>query len=352
MRQQLHLIIYKAAEVANTLRLSKRKTTYERSLISACCFFSCLLLAFALTSCKGGKKEMETEKPTVSVTIEPYRYFVEQIAGDKVSVNVMVPAGSNPETYEPTPQQMVKLSNSAIYFKVGRIGFEETWMKKLTDNAPDMKVIDTSKGITPAKTAGGIIDPHTWMSCQSARIIADNICQALCEWMPKDSAYFAKRCLQFKGMVISKVEQEMTPYFRKAKEAREQLLQESGIQTTGLAGSNHKGNTRFPYVIYHPALTYFAKDHGFEQLPIEEEGREPSIAQLQALINRAKRDQIKTVFIQKEFANRNTQTFIDATGAHAIEINPLAYDWATEMVSIAKKFAESYGVEMKSFSKN
>ena len=90
---------------------------------------------------------------------------------------------------------------------------------------------------------------------------------------------------------------------------------------------------------------------GFEQLPIEEEGREPSIAQLQALINRAKQDQIKTVFIQKEFANRNTQTFIDATGSHAIEINPLAYDWATEMVSIAKKFAESYDIEMKSFCK-
>ena len=59
----------------------------------------------------------------MSVTIEPFRYFVEQIAGDKVSVNVMVPAGSNPETYEPTPQQMVKLSNSTLYFKVGRIGF-------------------------------------------------------------------------------------------------------------------------------------------------------------------------------------------------------------------------------------
>lgn len=337
MRRHLHLIIYKAAEAANTLRLSKRKTTSDRSPISACCFFCCLLLAFALTSCKGSKKETISDKPTVSVTIEPFRYFVEQIVGDKLSVNVMVPAGSNPETYEPTPQQMVKLSNSTLYFKVGRIGFEETWMKKLTDNAPDMKVIDTSKGITPAKTAGGIIDPHTWMSCQSARIIADNICQALCEWMPKDSAYFTKRCQRFKGMIISKVEQEMTPYFRKAKEAREQLTQ--------------KKETRFPFVIYHPALTYFAKDHGFEQLPIEEEGREPSIAQLQALINRAKQDQIKTVFIQKEFANRNTQTFIDATGSHAIEINPLAYDWATEMVSIAKKFAESYDIEMKSFCK-
>ena len=131
MRRYLYLIIYKAAEAANTLRLSKRKTTSDRSPISACCFFCCLLLAFALTSCKGSKKETISDKPTVSVTIEPFRYFVEQIVGDKLSVNVMVPAGSNPETYEPTPHQMVKLSNSTLYFKVGRIGFEETWMKKL-----------------------------------------------------------------------------------------------------------------------------------------------------------------------------------------------------------------------------
>lgn len=318
MRRHLHLIIY-----------------------SICCLF----LALPLTSCKSGKKEVSSEKPTVSVTIEPFRNFVEQIAGDKLNVNVMVPTGSNPETYEPTPQQMVKLSNSTLYFKVGRIGFEETWMKKLTDNAPDMKVIDTSKGITPAKTAGGIIDPHTWMSCQSARIIADNICQALCEWMPKDSAYFTTRCQQFKDHVVARVEQEMTPYLRKAKEAREQLLKESTKKTTKASKSTNNRDAGFPFVVYHPALTYFAKDYGFEQLPIEEEGREPSIAQIQALINRTRREEIKTVFIQKEFANRNTQTFIDVTGSHAIEINPLAYDWTTEMVSIAKKFAESYGVK-------
>lgn len=296
------------------------------------------MLAFALagiisfSSCKGNKKgEMTTEKNTVTVTIEPFRYFVEKIAGNKVNVNVMVPAGSNPETYEPTPQQMVKLSHSVLYFKVGRIGFEETWMKKLTDNAPDMKVIDTSMGISPAKTVGGVIDPHTWMSCQSASIIADNICKALCNRMPKDSAYFTERCHRFKGNIISEVAQQMTPYFRKAKEAREKLI--------------GRKETRFPFVIYHPALTYFAKDHGLEQLPIEEEGREPSIAQLQTLINRAKRDQIKTVFIQKEFANRNTQTFINATGANAIEINPLSYQWDKEMVEIAKKIAQSYGVK-------
>ena len=284
-----------------------------------------------MIGCKSRQqKDNADDKPTVTVTIEPYRYFVEQIAGDKVNINVMVPAGSNPETYEPTAQQMVQLSNSALYFKVGRIGFEETWMKKLTDNAPNMKVIDTSVGITPAKTASGVIDPHTWMSTTSAAYITTNICKALCELIPEDSTYFVKRKYDFTE-ITDNVSRNLTHYLLRAKEAREKLT-----------GQKVK---RIPFVIYHPALTYFAKDHGLDQYPIEEEGREPSIAQLQTLIDKAKREQIKTVFIQKEFANRNTQTFIEATHSQPIEINPLAYNWEKEMISIAKKLAESYGYQ-------
>ena len=286
------------------------------------------LLLTKLLGCSKSALGTNDTIPTVTVTIEPYRYFVEQIAGDKVKVNVMVPAGSNPETYEPTAQQMVNLSNSTLYFKVGRIGFEETWMKKLTDNAPYMIVIDTSKGITPAKTAGGVTDPHTWMSTTSAKYITNNICKVLCAVLPKDSAYFAKRQMQF-NKVIGKVNQQTSHFLKCAKKARETMT--------------HQKTQKIPFVIYHPALTYFAKDNGLAQYPIEEEGREPSIAQLQELIDRAKREQIKTVFIQKEFANRNTQTFIDATGATPIDINPLAYDWEKEMVAIAQKLAESYG---------
>lgn len=275
-----------------------------------------------------GTCKKEYKKPTVTVTIEPYRYFVNQIAGDKVDVNVMVPAGSNPETYEPTAQQMVKLAESALYFKVGKIGFEETWMKKLTDNAPYMSVIDTSVGIAPAKTTGGVIDPHTWMSTTSAACITTNICKALCELMPEDSAYFVQKKYEF-TKITENVNRNLAFYLPKAKEAREKLTSKKG--------------THISFVIYHPALTYFAKDYGLAQYPIEEEGREPSIAQLQALIDKAKREQIKTVFIQKEFANRNTQTFIEATHSQPIEINPLAYNWEREMISIAKKLAKSYG---------
>lgn len=122
----------------------------------------------------------------------PYKLFRRSNCKGKVDVNVMVSNGNNPETYEPYAQQMMELSKSALYLKVGSIGFEQTWMKKLQDNAPEMKVIDTSVGIKPAKTPGGNIDPHVWMSCSNARIIASNILKALCELEPKNKAFFEK----------------------------------------------------------------------------------------------------------------------------------------------------------------
>ena len=263
-----------------------------------------------LASCKNGnsynngKDGLDPNKPTVTVTIEPFRYFVEQIAGNDVNVNVMVPAGSSPETYEPTPQQMVDLSQSVFYFKVGQIGFEKTWMKKLQQNAHDMKVIDTSAGIRMLKTQSGNIDPHTWMSIKSADIITSNIAKALMDKYPEKAEEYKKRLRDFRKNKLDKLQNEIDKYL-----------------------STIKGEKQKSFVIYHPTLTYFAKENGLKQYAIEEEGREPSITQLKELIQRAKSEDINIIFVQKEFSNRNIQVFIGATHSKAVEINPLSYDW-------------------------
>ena len=254
-------------------------------------FIYLIIICTLLVGCKGNQQKTtlaESDgKPMVTVTIPPYQYFVDKIAQDKVGVNVMVPAGGNPETYEPTAQQMVELSKSALYLKVGNIGFEQTWMQKLHDNAPHMKVVDTSVGISPAKTPGGNIDPHVWMSCSNARIISANILKALCNLDRRDST------------------------IRMSFQKNPEMVRK--------------------FVIYHPILTYFARDYKLEQLAIEEEGREPSVAQLKSLIERAKKEKIKYCLIQTEFANRNTSVFIKETHTHAMEINPLQGEWNMAM---------------------
>lgn len=282
-------------------------------------FLYIIILCVILAGCKGtpqkqadSGKTSGTEKPavTVTVTISPYKYFVDQIAKGKVDVNVMVSNGNNPETYEPYAQQMMELSKSALYLKVGSIGFEQTWMKKLQDNAPDMKVIDTSVGIKPAKTPGGNIDPHVWMSCSNARIIASNILKALCELEPKNKAFFEKNYQSLLSII----------------DKRDSTIKESFKKDPDLVRK---------FVIYHPILTYFARDYQLEQLAIEEEGREPSAAQLKSLIERARKEKIKFCLIQAEFANRNTTTFINESHTKPMNINPLQDDWNRAMQEAA-----------------
>lgn len=282
-------------------------------------FLYLIILCVILAGCKGtpqkqadSGKASRTEKPavTVTVTISPYKYFVDQIAKGKVDVNVMVSNGNNPETYEPYAQQMMELSKSALYLKVGRIGFEQTWMKKLQDNAPDMKVIDTSVGIKPAKTPGGNIDPHVWMSCSNARIIASNILKALCELEPKNKAFFEKNYQSLLSII----------------DKRDSTIKENFKKDPDLVRK---------FVIYHPILTYFARDYQLEQLAIEEEGREPSAAQLKSLIERARKEKIKFCLIQAEFANRNTTTFINESHTKPMNINPLQGDWNRAMQEAA-----------------
>ena len=220
----------------------------------------------------------------------------------------MVPQGSNPETYEPTTRQMVKLADSRLYFKVGNIGFERTWMKRLTENAPDLKVIDTSKGIPLAKSSNGVPDPHTWMSCKNAIILSGNIYEALAREDPQDKVYFKRNLDRLVSRIHSTDRQIRS------------ILEKSTGRT---------------FLIYHPALTYFAREYHLKQLPIEEEGREPSAAQLRALIAEALKEHARVMLIQKEFSSRNTAIVTSGTHARQEVINPLDYNWQKSILHIA-----------------
>ena len=268
-----------------------------------------ILVASILSICSCNIEQ--SSRPVIAVTIEPMRYFTEQIVGDRYQVMTMVPSGMSPETYEPTPRQIVELSHAEYYMKVGKIGFEQTWMRKLKQNAPGLVIVDTSKGITPIKDINGIEDPHTWMSCSSAKNIATQIYLTVARKSPKDSSFYKNNYLR----LIKKINQVDT-------EIRAMLKKQPS------------GHTAF--LIYHPTLTYFSRDYNFEQIPLEEEGKEPSASQTQVLIDRANKSDIRTIFVQKQFSPRKTITIQEATNTGTTEINPLNYNWSDEMLKIAK----------------
>ena len=276
----------------------------------------CLLLA--LSSCRNAEKN---DKPTITVTIEPLRYFTEAIAGDKFNVVSIVPEGSSPETYDPTPQQMVNLNKSIAYLRIGYIGFEQSWISKLQENFPELSFYDTSAGVNlihqqcshshgnngEEKHAHGI-EPHIWNSTENAKIIANNICNALEEIDNRNSDYYQHK-LDSITEIIERTDNEIRNII-------------SGAEKT--------------FLIYHPALTYFARDYGLEQISIEEGGKEPSPAHLQSLIKLCREKNAKVIFVQQEIDMRNAETIAKELGVKVIPVNPLNYNWTEEMTNTAK----------------
>ncbi|MDD7029898.1 MAG: zinc ABC transporter substrate-binding protein [Prevotellaceae bacterium] len=260
-----------------------------------------MVTAGTLFSCSSAKNDNANK---ITVSIEPLRYLTEQIVGDRFEVVTMVPKGSSPETYEPTARQMADLSESILYIKVGELGFERTWMPRLTSNAPHITVVNSSEGIT--SHIGD--DPHSWMSARNAIIMAHNIYEAVKRIDVKDSVLFRQRLDSLCNVIHA-----TDKYIR---------------QTTAQAHCKS-------FIIYHPALTYFASDYGLEQLALEEHGREPSAAELEQIISTARAKGVKTMFVQREFANRNVDIITNTIGARKVEINPLGYDWNKEMRRIA-----------------
>ena len=285
---------------------------------------SLLLLLFLIVSCNSSKENT----PTLSVTIEPQRYFVEQIVGDKFKVNTIVPAGTSPEAYDPTPSQMIALNKSTLYFKVGYLGFENAWGKNLEANNVHVRLINTSENIdliegSDHSTEIGDghdheghdhsgVDPHVWSSPKSALIMAENMLNAL---------------------VVADVENQK--YYRdNFKHLQAEMVETDSVITELLAGATARS-----FIIYHPALGYFARDYNLTQYSIELEGKSPSPQQLKEMIDFAHAQGIKTIFVQKGFDSKNAESLAKEVGASIHSIDPLSYHWSEELIRIAKILA-------------
>ena len=262
------------------------------------------------------------------VSIEPQRYFAEKILGDRYQISCLVPEGQSPESYQPSPKQMIEVGRSVAYFQIGQIGFEQAWMASIKANNPAMKFYDLSRGFmlieapreedegkSPSHHGHhhhGGMDPHIWSSISGAKAISANILDAARELDPENKSYYEANY------------QSLMREIEQTGDTIRQLL-------SGLEGS--------AFIIYHPALTYFAQENGLLQLCIEMDGKEPSSAQLEALVETAKRYQAKTIFVQREFDQKNAEIIAQETGCDLRTINPLAYQWDQELIHIAKVLA-------------
>lgn len=269
-----------------------------------------LLIALLLTACGGSQQA--GQKPVITVSIEPLRYFAEAIAGDRYQVVSMVPEGSSPETYDPTPRQMIDLSRSRAFLLAGYLGYELAWADKLQQNAKDVPFFNLSEGIELIREEGhahaGGVEPHTWTSIANAEIIADNIYRAMCRLDPEHAEEYKANAAGLKAK-ITNLDKEIRAYLPDAPKA---------------------------FLIYHPALSYFAREYGLTQISIEEGGKEPSPAQLESLITRCREMHVGVIFVQKEFDTRNAEVIARELHVPTVTINPLSYQWEREMRAVAR----------------
>ncbi|MCD4698550.1 MAG: zinc ABC transporter substrate-binding protein [Bacteroidales bacterium] len=256
-------------------------------------------------------------KPVISVSILPQKYFVEKIAGDNFNINVLIPPGASPAIYEPSPKQVRDLANSKIYFKIGYIGFEKVWINKLEKNFNNVLFSDVSKGVNilePGHVHHGShnhpVEPHIWMSPLNVKIIANNIYSTLVEADPENKQEYNNRLIIFEKEIDS-LHHFITNSFR------------------------NKSNRHF--IIYHPALTYFANDYNLVQVPMEIEGKEPGVKHMYNIAKLAGEKNIKAILIQKEFNIDEANSLNEQINGEIIIIDPLDFNWNDQLLSITHK---------------
>jgi len=285
------------------------------------------------------KQPIDKEVLDITVSVEPQKYFVEKIGGDRVKVNVMVPAGSEPHTYEPKPQQLRNLSVAEAYIIVGGDSFETAWLPRIKSVNNNLAVIDSGKGVArikidsahhhhhhhhhedeeeKVKESG---DPHIWLAPSAVKIQAKNIYEGLIKIDPANQLEYQKNLEEFIAEIDSlddKIE-------------------------TNLAGIKNR-----KFIVFHPAWSYFAREYNLEQIAIEVEGTEPSAAELKDLIATAKKENIKIIFVEPQFSQRSAEVIAKEIDGKVIAIDPLAPDWANNLLKVSEIFANELDREERS----
>lgn len=275
----------------------------------------CVCVAAMVAACAGGSKADRENARVITVSILPQKYFLEKIVGDRFEVKCMLDKGGNPETYEPSMSYMMNIEKSDAYFLMGNIGFELSIRSKIKEYNPDIKVCDVSEGIGlisgshhfDADDKEGI-DPHTWTSVANARVIIKNMLDGVVELDPEHKAEYEKNYRDF--------DRELSEF----------------QDSIALRLQPVKGGA---FVVWHPSLSYFARDYGLEQISLEYDGKEVPVKYLEKKVAYAVSRKPSVFFFQKGMDTNQAQTVNTQIGTRLVEINPLGYDWKSEIRKIA-----------------
>lgn len=284
-----------------------------------------VMVALLLSGC--GNRVSDCRQ--VVVSIPPQKFILEQIVGDKMRVTSLLDAGSNPENYEPGMTQFLDLEKSMAYFAIGNIAFENALLAKARENNPGLRIIDSMAGVELLEgTHGGCgsrhrhgahdgeensVDPHTWSSVKNMKKMAENMYEAVSAIDPVNKEYYRLRYIALENRLDS-------------------IDKSVSSRLTPLAGR--------AFVVWHPSLSYLARDYGLIQIAVGREDKEATAIELKKRIDEAVSRKASIFFIQKEFDSRQAQSINGQLRTEMVSINPMSEDWESELNTVINALAD------------
>ncbi|OFX17759.1 MAG: hypothetical protein A2Z18_01840 [Armatimonadetes bacterium RBG_16_58_9] len=267
---------------------------------------------------------MSSNRMVVAASISPLADFAKKVGGDLVEVELLVPAGASPHTFQLTPQQMNTLSKASVLILNG-VGLE-FWADKAISAAdnPNLKVVRTADGldiiddVDEEHGKGG--NPHVWLSPVCAISQVKAIRDAFIEADPQHKYSYAANAAHFIGQL-------------------EQL--DSEIRRQVESFSTNK------FVAFHPAWVYLARDYGLVQAAVIEKspGVEPSPSEASDVVRTVRKIEARAIFAEPQFSPKVAEVIAQESGARVLILDPLGkpddYDYIKMMRANLKQMAEA-----------
>lgn len=246
-------------------------------------------------------KQVSSNKLQVTASFYPMYFFASQIGGSKVTVYNITPASAEPHDYEPTTQDVARITQSNMLVLNG--GKLEAWGNKVKDQLQGSNVVIITAGDGLAdrqldENGQTIQDPHVWQNPLLAKKEVVAIENGFEKIDAKDASYFQANA--------KKLESDLDQLDRDFKQ--------------GLSNCQKKD-----FVTSHAAFGYVAAQYGINQVAISglSPDQEPSSQKLAAIANLIKKENIKIVFFESLVSPKLSQTISQETGATTMVLDPI-----------------------------
>ncbi|MDD3579985.1 MAG: metal ABC transporter substrate-binding protein [Desulfobacca sp.] len=241
-------------------------------------------------------------KIIVVASIIPLADFCQNLGGERVQVEVLVPPGASPHIFEPPPSVIgtVKQAQALVYVGAGL----DPWVKRLLDSRDprNLVVVEAARVIALIRQGDSHPheqgNPHVWLDPVLAKGICQDIAQALIIIDPSHRQDY---------------EANLINYLHRLEELH------NDIKNT-VASFTHR-----QYVCFHPAFTYFAQRYNLQEVGVIEiaPGREPSPRQIQNIIDSIHRYEMRAVFAEAQLSPRIAEVIAREAGVQVLLLDPL-----------------------------